>query len=825
MVTIPTKTGTGYTASVLPPRPRDTSFSAYEIGLHSRSGLQQVGAAMQQGASTIAQVEKQRLTDEGKIWTLNALSTLQIDLEAQAQDLSIQSVPSDYIQDKSFQDGSNPNTYTNKMMEFLDRESGKYEAPNGFAEDMWDAEIAKLRGTVGKQSIAFEANQRIIARTGQLSEATENLTRLAMSNPGQLDTLVGQLDSLITSTDTAETEKIEGYAGFIPAHLLQKVRDEGPGLLAEAALEGLIHQGSPLDALIMLDDESWAEAYDINPKSIPTIRNKAIAALKTLTNANINKAIIQLEEDVTRLKDTGFGLYRTTEAGIASVQNIITGGDLRILTYVPEINQQVQSILESHESARRVAGAHHFILSYTELLPQGEIADWLRDFDELSRVAEYDPQQLIEATYTRLNKSGAIEENMSMSTWAAYQAVGVDLLNHMTATELTELTTSVRGEMNKMLTLRGTDPAEAAMRVDSVASVHDRFQNGGATQGDVYDAINGLYETWDQPLSARHLLTENEATSLTATIQGLTDPDLLASTLANLDNDYGRHWNQVWSQLVTMENGLDSRYTFLGAMANTASSRLWANAIIAGNTPDGVSSIETSYTTQTQQSLADVESGMRQERMTLQFALTGGLPHRIAEVEPILETFRIASMLHGLEHRNKADDAFASTYKMMTNNMLLSAADRHFYMVPEDQTDETGVPLDATRIEYWVDESLSEEGLISLHDTVQLLVPGSATVIGGQNVSGGFSLDHFLEHLEESAFWVMADNGEGLMLVSPRLDQGFDYGMNLPVHYVTGDGTHAPVILPWSKFNAERPDPFIDVDWNLGYWGSLGAAL
>ena len=141
------------------------------------------------------------------MWVIAAETEFEQDMEAKTQDLQLKQTPSDYLNDSSFKDGSNPNTYTNQLMSAVDGTMGKkdsagnerYKAPNEYAQRLWNERLTQLKSAYKIGAMRHEGALRSKAQLEQLEGSLQTTADQAFKNPGAIDTYLNRVDICLKS--------------------------------------------------------------------------------------------------------------------------------------------------------------------------------------------------------------------------------------------------------------------------------------------------------------------------------------------------------------------------------------------------------------------------------------------------------------------------------------------------------------------------------------------------------------------------------------------------------------------------------------------------
>ena len=128
MVQVPKYSNQGGEVSLPTRRLTPMSGSAIQQFAAPGKAMARMGGAMIQEGDRAAKYEIKKAEQDAKMWVIAAETEFEQDMEAKTQDLQLKQTPSDYLNDSSFKDGSNPNTYTNQLMSAVDGTMGKKDS-------------------------------------------------------------------------------------------------------------------------------------------------------------------------------------------------------------------------------------------------------------------------------------------------------------------------------------------------------------------------------------------------------------------------------------------------------------------------------------------------------------------------------------------------------------------------------------------------------------------------------------------------------------------------------------------------------------------------
>lgn len=728
--------------------------------------------------NTQLKIEEKRQRDDARIWVLNNRAKLTEESSIYGEELKKDIDSSIYEKDPTADGKVSPDSYTSRYRTWFDEKLGTYTPPNKIAEQMWREETITMRSRLVQKGIEYEANERLLAIGRQLDSSLATMAGSVQMDPGTVHTQIAAWDYYLDTTDDPKTGTREGVGGTLAPGSLEKLRMQGKASIAKSGLVGLI-QEDPLTALKIIDNRSWDKGnmYGLDPDSLSTLRDKAFRAASTINEANLAELSSRADEHIASLSQGGDGLREFSSIDSAMQQFYRAFGGEDVVNYFPTNRNRLDVMFREFESNVRVARASGIVVTKLSYAPVSDLLSFQRKAQDIG-------------------KGGAITPADVASLGAAYN-IGPDTFAGLSTSEQLKVIAQVSGTLNAQMKQRADDPSLYLEGHDAVQAVRS---DPNAGFEDVAKIKNAIYEQIEQPPGQRLLLTDTEAGGLVASLKDATrNPDAVTAQMANLENEYGRYWPQVWQQLTTMKGGLGSEWVMLGSLASTSGVRLYAQAMQT----DPKQLKEMFATEQTLgTTYAQVQSATRNAFNDTMMSLTGGLPGRVNETAPLMEQLIKATALITLQggDGSTVQEAAQKAVDIILNGIdVINEEKMKAFVTPEIVTS-TGSSVTGTYFTENAEKFLNsrqsfDRTLAILHDK-QLVIPGSLDPV----IQGDYSLrrNSYLDAIVETGYFVMSDNADGLMLVMPQLG-----GMVLPVMaYKTGSDTDMePVVFPFEAFN------------------------
>ena len=784
----------------------------------ARFGQQVSNTAKQQANFEIDQAKK-----EAKMWVVSAEADLREEMGALTEDEQTKTDLSNYYSNESFIDGTNKDTYTNRIKNGFDgivnretdeadgSKSQRYKAPNEFADQLWQDRKNQLRSAYSVQAMAYEGDIRSKVKLDKLTESFDKHNSQVVARPELIGLSMMSIETLTDIKDDPNTKQIEG--GIKAKDLIGVANAAKQDLVYHATL-GLIRDDPFLAFAILKEGEkpgikvTVAGQSGSSPKLthpvgryinlLPAdVRLQLTKAAKTAASVvgkqELNDLNLSLAEHITSLNSGGPGVEAFNKPD--GVESTFTGvyagpyGNIK-LEMLPELYADMKMAMANAKSKIKVARTTGTIINGMHEMSTDDVIVMARD------IMDYTKSEDVNELSTKF-LSGPLFQD-------------VDTKN-FTITEKAELAQNLSGAINSMLTLRSSDFGEYVNNIDHIQAIKDPDEKR--------DAIIAYGENIGIPNP--NLLTNREAGKVVAQAKTLNNPDMMLNWYNKFNEEYGEHSGRIWSQLTLMEGGLGIEWQLLGAFSQSNAGPMLASGMLADQQvlKDEVSKYGTGFTSQ---KIDDAVQGTLGE---LIHTMTGGIAGREEIASEMRELFTGAVLQEIRKGGGKIDAVKAANtvFKTLKESVqFVNNDDVSFYVLPQ-HVDDKGFKISAELVTENVQDIINnKENLVMTLTSMGVNVPGS--MIPQVNADQAFASGYFADYLIKYGKMVMSDDGQGLMLVYPALAGGdassTGGGLYVPVELNRKgpDGNPAIVTIPFSKLNYARPPGW----WSRNTWEWLG---
>ena len=231
--------------------------------------------------------------DAAKAWVFNKSAELSIKNEEHSNAILSQVNSDAYMNDLSYMDGSNPNTYTNQKKNYIDEllADPSYTAPNPLAQELWGQYTEVFKQDQINKAIAVELQPRMEARINLVTKGIENNTAAIRQDPLSYDTKVSEF--MLVMGEQNE---------FIPPAQAIDLKDSGLKSYKNAYIDGMIKldPGALVQEIIQGKHDELSEQQLFNHYSagISAYRAKSKKDVETIVN-------LIKEEEINILEDGG----------------------------------------------------------------------------------------------------------------------------------------------------------------------------------------------------------------------------------------------------------------------------------------------------------------------------------------------------------------------------------------------------------------------------------------------------------------------------------------------------------------------------------------
>lgn len=837
----------------------------YSFGEPGRN-LARAGQEVFSGGQMIFQKNKKEAEQEARLWVISAETDLEKDMARGVEDLKLGQTPSDYLQDESFKNGTSPDTYTNRVKGLFNDTLGskdtkgneRYKAPNEYAQKLWDERKMRLQSSYEINAIRYEAGLRSTARLEQLTNTVDEMKNNVFNDPTKLADNLERLSILIEDQDDKSTpDVVEGYAGYIRPEQMLGLHKELAQSLTIDAVKGYI-EADPLAAYAILSgqhkkvnigDPNIASAVNqyMDAADQAVLKNQAEAAAKSEHHADVTQFTEDWKQHTFALSKglpgdpkfdnrAGFTLLgdapKGRYAGLADgrftrlhhlVYTMYFGDNYNAkMLLFPELKIEVNAKIAQLESELKVSTLAGFMIQDAKFVHKDRIPEFARMLDGLTNRGINDIT--VEALSEAFGYDGFVGR------------ADLSILRGMTNYEMAAAVELAQGQISQLLTMRDKDFAEYGLRYGNATEDMNFAERAEMLKGDAANL--------NMNPNRVNLLTNIEAqTVVSEASRVLQQPEMASAWIKQQEENYGPHFEQVWSQLTTMENGLSNDWMVLGAYYKTPAALSIGSAISSDHSDlkDALSGRNTGS------QYSDVQKQVFAQLEPIITSLTGDMPNRDdlrQTMTPILEKMVMREMV---DNNKDASQAASNVLGMFTHGGLQLASttnDKHnWYALPQHGA--IDVPTTVEKIErysgYDYDEVLEADpdgqsfkglgfyqyaakyGGENQADTdarkTRVLVPDSLnSVISADQL---YKTQRFYEVIQEHGTWVMSDDGDGIMLTLPvnagselLAKQGSGVRIPVMIQRYTKDGTEmAPEPLEIKFSEMSNVTGYFNEDW------------
>ena len=766
-----------------------------------------MGKGMVSAGTSIANYEIDQAKKEAKMWVVSAEADLREEMTALIEDTKLKQKPDDYLANDSFQDGSNQNTYTNQIKNGFDgiinkvekgpdgSESSRYKAPNEYTAQLWEQQKVQLKGAYANQAMGYEADLRSKAKLDKLTQSFDKYNNQVLKNPELIDISMMSIKTLAEVEDDPKTKNIEG--GIKAEHLIGVSRAAQQDLVYNATI-GLIREDAFLAYALLqgkrgknFDHDLGKHLGILKPAIKEQLMSKAKIQAMVVGKKELNDLNNSVANHVASLAAGGDGIDAFNKPN--GLENAFIGtyggpyGAIK-LQMLPELYDAYEIDLKAAASKIKVARAVGQFVNGSTYLTTDQIITASRDLADLVKNKDITNMKASDV-------QNLILQNIGDET--------VDLTK-MNPVELQTFTSGVLTHMNSVLELRSSDFGEYAYNHDPIQSIEDPFEKR--------DAIIAYADQLG--IKNPSLLPNRDAAKIVANLKSMTNPDMMMVAYGQLEQDYGEHFDRVWSQLTTMKGGLGNEWMLIGAFSKSNAGPMLAAAFAVDN--DQLKKTVEAYGAGFKmQKINEAVQGTMGE---LLHTFHGGMFGREDAGQDMRDLITTAVMMEIQKSGGKTDVTKAANIvkkTLETQIQFVNNEDAAFYVLPQ-HVGNNGEKINAAV----VNENLTD--IINDKETVmQMIVDRGIKVppslIPQVNADQAFASGYFADYLIANGRWVMNDTGDGLMLTYPALAGGAAAsdggGLLVPVqlHQTDPSGNNLFVEVSFADLNYTRPP---------GWWSS-----
>lgn len=754
-----------------------------------------MGRGAVSAGTSIANYEIDQAKKEAKMWVVSAEADLREEMTALVEEEKLKQKPEDYLINDSFVDGTNQNTYTNKIKNGFDglinktdkgadgTESQRYRAPNDYTAQLWEQQKAQLKSAYANQAMGYEASIRSKAKLDKLTSSFDKYNNQVLQNPELIDISMQSIKTLAEVEDDPTTKKIEG--GIKAEHLIGVSREAQQNLVYNATL-GLIRDDPFLAFALLKGKKGKNFNHDISKHLSllePSVREKLMTAAKAQASVigkkELNDLGITIDNHVSSLAAGGPGVDELNKPN--GLENMIIGvfggpyGAVK-LEMLPELYDEYEIYLKKAASNIKVARATGAYIESTAMSSTNDIIENARTISDLVKmIADTDP------------------EGKEVKDWIRNN-IGDEVVNigDFNAIEMTKFSSSLLTHMNNVIQLRESDFGEYALNHDPIQAITDPAEQR--------DAIIAYADTLG--IKKPSLLPNRDAAKIVANLKGQTNPDMMLIAYEELQKEYGDHFDLVWGQLTTMKGGLDGNWMLIGAFSRSNAGPMLATAFAEDykTLQDTVTALGDGF------KMDKINAAVQGTLGDLLFTFHGGMFGRTTEDKNMRDLITKAVMVEIRKHGGTKDaNAAAAIVKktLETQIQFVKNDDAAFYVLPQ-HTGNDGEKINADVVNGNITDIINDkEAVMTMLASRGIKVPPS--LIPQVNNDQAFASGFFADYLVKFGRFVMNDDGDGLMLVYPALAGGAaaSEGGGLLVPAEMADGTSFEI--SFGDLNYVRP--------------------
>jgi len=667
-------------------------------------GLVKTGQAITQLASNFADVEVQRQKDTAAIEHATITSSFGTELTKRISDLrETDSANTKKYLDPDYGGTSQPDTHFNQVDKAFNElvNDPKWKHSNRYAQQMWNQYIGQVKGSVAREAIQFEANQRVEARQIGLMEARKSDIIAVGSDPTKLDAMIAKWETLYNTLDDPKTKEIEGYRGVVDNKFLARMRD-ARGDFTIAAYETMITNspGAAYKSLQQLQkNPARMEQLGLDPNEF----NKLLRAAKNTYEAgnvlqqyNLEK---NFESHLALIQSTGTGLPQFSgKNGVANAVSGVIGGD-RAIVMADKMQRQVNIAQSSWDAASslRFVPVTEMITGFNKLTPtpNANAADQLKIKENVGQLINGWIQQ-------RAQDPGAF--------WSQHPAV-----------QQRQRTGDIAGARDQMLVLQRQAGVE--------------------------------------PFNYAVLSQQERSSEITYLLKA--PPNEVAGRLQSLRTRYGGQNGEfrgqadiVFRQLTTGEGALPPEYMFAARALGTPAETKILNALKL----DDKTLTSLAPSLQKGISYKDIEGTSVQMGDTYLKAITGGLTNRLGTFEA---ASKLVSKMATAELLSTGSTNSTSAVKRAWQDVMQSFdITGGTYYVPKSKPGETNA-YNLPQIHE--NAALIKANPVYLAQKFKIAVPGSMDPAAAKQPA--WMNESYLKSLSKNGYWITNQDGTGLDLV------------------------------------------------------------
>tara|TARA_R100000234_G_scaffold36353_1_gene21621 strand:+ start:2225 stop:3220 length:996 start_codon:yes stop_codon:yes gene_type:complete len=222
--------------------------------------------------------------DAAKAWVFNKSAELNKKNEEHSSSILSQVNSDVYMNDLSYMDGTNPNTYTNLKKNYIDEllADSSYTPPNTLAQELWGQYTQVFKKDQINKAIAVEIGPRMEARINLVTKGVENNIEAIRQDPLSYDTKVAEFDMVMGDNNA-----------FIPPAQANELRKTALTSYKNAYIDGMIN----LDPGFLIDEIVSGKHDELSDQQLFNEYSAAMTSYRTMAKTDIDNIYRFLKEE------------------------------------------------------------------------------------------------------------------------------------------------------------------------------------------------------------------------------------------------------------------------------------------------------------------------------------------------------------------------------------------------------------------------------------------------------------------------------------------------------------------------------------------------
>ena len=456
------------------------------IGESAGGSLARTGQTLMQVGGLLADVEVQRQKDIAVVEHATTTSSFGTELTKRISDLrETDSANTKKYLDPDYGGTSQPDTHFNQVDKAFNElvNDPKWKYSNRYSKQMWDQYVQQVKGSVAREAIQFEANQRVEARQIGLMEARKADIIAVGSNPALLDQMIVKWETLYNTLDDPNTPKIEGYRGVVDNKFLARMRD-ARGDFTIAAYQTMITNspGAAYKSLQQLQkNPARMEQLGLDPNEFNRLFREAKSTYEAgnvLQQYNLER---KFESHLALIQSTGTGLPEfSAKNAVANAVSGVIGGD-RAVVMADKMQRQVNVAQASWNAASslRFLPTDQILTEFNKLTPAPNVnaADQLKIKENVGQIINGFIQQRTQDPGAFWSQHPAVQRQMQANNIAGARDQMLVLQREAKVEPFNYAILSQQDRANEINYILKAQPNEVAGRLQSLKTRYGG-QNG-----------------------------------------------------------------------------------------------------------------------------------------------------------------------------------------------------------------------------------------------------------------------------------------------------------------------------------------------------------